>query len=86
MTVPGPIRAISEKSPINLGLVILGLGGIGSAGFVLAGAIWWASALQTKMDEVLRRMDTAAGLQVNTQKEISDLEKRVIVLEQKKAP
>jgi polyhydroxyalkanoate synthesis regulator phasin len=42
--------------------------------------------MQTKMDIVLQKLETSTGTIQTAQKELSDLEKRVIVLEQQAKP
>lgn len=62
------IHALSQKTPIQLGL-ILALLGMCVGGF---GAwIWWAASISTKLDAVLSQQ---SALVVATQKQNSDIE------------
>jgi hypothetical protein len=78
-------RAISEATPIRIGLVILFLGVFGSG-------VWWASSVNSKLDSIManqgavvialseEKIELAASV-----KNIGDLTLRVAILESKQA-
>lgn len=66
--------ALGENSTVRLGLAL------GLAGF-LAGSVWWAAALQTKVDALLQQSADAVSELKRLNAEFADLKTRVRVLE-----
>lgn len=66
--------ALGENSTVRVGLAL------GLAGF-LAGSVWWAAALQTKVDALLQQSADAVSELRRLNAEFSDLKTRVRVLE-----
>jgi len=66
-------KPLSENSNVRLGFAV----------FVLGGAIWWAAALQTKVDNLLQVVTAREALEKNNKDDIAKLETRVTVLEKR---
>lgn len=74
---------LSENSNVKLGLVVAALGLVAAFAF---GAVWWAAALQTKVDSLLTMTAANAVTNEAVQERIVKLEMRILVLEQKAKP
>lgn len=72
----GTIRAIGESTPVRMSLMLAFLA------FII-GAVWWASALQTKVDAVLLAVQATVSDNSKRDDHHRDLEKRVLTLELK---
>lgn len=70
------LRAIGESTPVRLSLILA------TVGFII-GAVWWASALQTKVDAVLLAVQATATTNAKQDEYQRELEKRVLTLELK---
>ena len=64
--------AISEKSSVQIGLVL------GGAGFLI-GCIWWAATMQTKTDMVLHQLEILPTFQLR----VTETETKLRLLEQR---
>jgi hypothetical protein len=87
-------RVISQRTPVTLGLIIVGVSALLGMASLLIGAIWWAATLQQKLDTVIEDYKTLAKDKASEYAKlesfehrltvIESLEHRVIALEQKK--
>lgn len=64
---------INEKTAVSISLFVL-----------IGGAIWWASALQTKVDSLLTLTATNQIQQTEIRKELDALRERVLKIESHK--
>lgn len=81
--MPEPKIAISESTPVRIGLVLVFLG-------AFASAVWWAASINAKLDAIITNQSNVGtsiselkAVQVSTAKDLSELALRVAILESK---
>jgi hypothetical protein len=80
----GERKSISDKTSVQLGLIVVVIGFVLSAMGFVVGAIWWAATMNTKVDSLISITSMYRIEAEGTRKTMSDLDTRVRLLEQHK--